>query len=424
MDMKKNLLIIDDELEILNTLKRVFYSDYKLHVTQNIKEAFAIMEKFSIGVILCDQQMPEMSGSDFFSIVKDSYPNTIRILITGYSELSDAIMSINDGNIFRYITKPWILSDLKNSVKEAFEKNALIEENLDMVEVLKNANLILENKVREKTQKQEETNKKLKESLTAQEEFIANISHDLKTPLNVISASVQLLSMYCNNGLFDEKKNSFIKYLESIKQNSYRLSKLINNIVDSSKIKAGFFELHLSNNDIVKVTEEIVMSVTTFTESKGLNIIFDTNIEEKIIACDPEKIERLILNLISNAIKFSDVGDEILVAVKDSDEFVEISVKDNGIGIEKKKFEMIFDRFKQVNESLSRNAEGTGIGLSLVKSIAELHGGSIHVKSELGKGSEFTVMLPSRTVVHENRIDDIKMKNKNKSIQVELSDIS
>jgi signal transduction histidine kinase len=298
MDMGKNLLIIDDELEILNTLKRVFYSDYKLHVTQSIKEAFGIMEQFNIGVILCDQQMPEMTGSDFFSIVKNSYPKTIRILITGYSELSDAIMSINDGNIFRYITKPWILSDIKNSVKEAFVKNALIQENLNMDEALKNSNLMLEDKVKEKTQKQDETNKKLKESLKSQEEFIANISHDLKTPLNVISASVQLLSMYCNSGLIDEKKNSFIKYLGSIKQNSYRLSKLINNIVDSSKIKAGFFELHLSNNDIVEVTEEIVTSVTTFTESKGLNIIFDTDMEEKIIACDPEKIERLILNLI------------------------------------------------------------------------------------------------------------------------------
>jgi signal transduction histidine kinase len=423
MDMKKNLLIIDDELEILNTLKRVFYNDYKIYVTQSTKEAFSIMKEFTIGVIICDQQMTDMNGSDFFAIVKDTHPNTVRILITGYSELTDAIMSINDGNIFRYITKPWILSDLKNSVKEAFNKYSLVQENIIMVKALKRANLMLENTVSDKTQRLENMNEKLHKSLTSQEEFIANISHDLKTPLNVISASVQLLNLYCNSGSLDEKKNSFVKYLYSIKLNSYRLSKLINNIVDSSKIKAGFFELHLSNNNIVKIAEEIVMSVTTFTESKDLNIIFDTNAEEKVIACDPEKIERLLLNLISNAIKFSDKGDEIFVQVKDRDEHVEISVKDNGIGIEKKQLNMIFDRFKQVNESLSRNAEGTGIGLSLVKSIAELHGGSVYVESEIGKGSKFTVMLPSKKVIHENRIDDIKMKNKKESIQVELSDI-
>ena len=263
----------------------------------------------------------------------------------------------------------------------------------------------------------------MEKTLKLQEEFLANISHELKTPLNVIFATVQLFNMYCNNGSLDEKKNSIIKYIDSIKQNSYRLSKLINNIVDLSKIEAGFFELNLSNNNIVEVVEEIVMSVTNFTESKGLNIIFDTDTEEKIIACDPEKIERIVLNLISNAIKFSDEGDEIFVDVKDKNEFVEISVKDNGIGIEDKDLDMIFDRFKQVDKSLSRNAEGTGIGLSLVKSIVELHGGSINVESEFGKGSKFTVILPFRKVVQENMIYSSKIRNKNENIQVELSDI-
>ena len=169
--------------------------------------------------------------------------------------------------------------------------------------------------------------------------------HELKTPLNVIFATVQLFSMYCNSGSLDDKKNSIIKYLDSIKQNTYRLSKLINNIVDSSKVDAGFFKLNLSNNNIVVVVEEIVMSVTNFTNSKGLNIVFDTDVEETIIACDTEKIERIILNLISNAIKFSNEGNEILVEVKDKNEYVEISVKDNGIGIEEKYLDMIFDRF-------------------------------------------------------------------------------
>ena len=263
----------------------------------------------------------------------------------------------------------------------------------------------------------------MEKALKSQGEFLVNISHELKTPLNVIFATVQLFSMYCTSGTLDDKKNSIIKYLDSIKQNSYRLSKLINNIVDLSKIEAGFFELNLSNNNIVEVVEEIVMSVTNFTDIKGLIIIFDTDIEEKIIACDPEKIERIVLNLISNAIKFSGESHEIFVNVKDKNEFVEISVKDNGIGIEDKYLDMIFDRFKQVDKSLSRNAEGTGIGLSLVKSIVELHGGSICVKSEFGKGSTFTVLLPSRNVLNENMIYSNKVKSENQSIQVELSDV-
>ena len=271
--------------------------------------------------------------------------------------------------------------------------------------------------------KKNEMNKKLQNLLSSQEEFIANISHELKTPLNVIYATVQLFDMYCKNGSLDEKRSSIIKYLGSIKQNSYRLSKLINNIVDLSKIAAGFFELHLSNNNIVSVVEEIVMSVTNFTDSKNIQIIFDTDIEEKNIACDPEKIERIVLNLISNAIKFSNEGDAILVEVKDKDEFVEISVTDNGIGIEEKYLKVIFDRFKQVDKALSRNTEGTGIGLSLVKSIVQLQGGSIHVESKIGKGSKFTVILPAKKVTQKNMLFNNKAKTINESIQVELSDI-
>ena len=263
----------------------------------------------------------------------------------------------------------------------------------------------------------------MEKALKLQEEFFVNISHELKTPLNVIYAASQLLNMYCNSGQLDEKKDSFIKYIYSIRQNSNRLSKLINNIVDLSKIEAGFFELHLSNNNIVEVVEDIVMSVTTFTDSKHLNIIFDTDVEEKIIACDPENIERIVLNLISNAIKFSDADGEITVNVKDLNEFVEISVKDNGIGIEEEYLDMIFDRYKQVDKSLSRNAEGTGIGLSLVKSIITLHGGSIHVESEIGKGSVFTVMLPSKNVLNQNMLYSSKVKSENENIRVELSDV-
>jgi len=268
-----------------------------------------------------------------------------------------------------------------------------------------------------------ESNMVMEKALKQQGEFLVNVSHELKTPLNIIFATAQLFNMYCESGSLDEKKDSFIKYIDSIKQNSNRLSKIINNIVDLSKIEAGFFKLNLSNNNIVEVVEEIVVSVTDFTYSKGLNIIFDTDVEENIIACDTEKIERIVLNLISNAIKFSDIGDEIFVEVKKKNEFVEISVRDNGIGIKEEYLDMIFHRFKQVDKSLSRNAEGTGIGLSLVKSIVELHGGSIYVDSEFGKGSKFTVKLPSIMVLHENMLYSSNVRSIDENIRVELSDV-
>jgi signal transduction histidine kinase len=328
-------------------------------------------------------------------------------------------------------------NEIKNWLKELTIANKEIafqnEEKAHRAEELIIANIELAFQNQEKSKRAEElkiankeliiANEELINADKAQGEFLVNITHELKTPLNVIFSAIQLFQMYCNNNSLDERREIITKYLDSMKMNSYRLSKLINNIVDSSKIQAGFFKLNLSNNNIVQVVEEIVLSVTNFTENKGLNIIFDTNIEEKIIACDPEKIERIVLNLISNAIKFSDKGGEIFIDVNDKNEFVEISVKDDGIGIDDNYLGMIFDKFKQVDKSLSRNAEGTGIGLSLVKSIVELHDGSIYVESELGKGSKFTVCLPSKKVVHENMLYNNEVKSNNENIRVEFSDI-
>lgn len=265
---------------------------------------------------------------------------------------------------------------------------------------------------------------KIEEDLKIQEEFLANIAHELKTPLNVIFSTAQLFELFLKNGSIEENKTKIINNISVIRQNCYRLTKLISNIVDLSKIKSGLFEMNESNENIVSITEDIVQSVSQFVDSKGLRITFDTNTEEKIIACDPDKIERIILNLISNAIKFSNIGDEIIVSVTDEEDNVEIAVIDKGIGIDKKHLSTIFERFNQVDRSFTRNAEGTGIGLNLVKSIVELHGGKILVESNLGEGSTFKIKLPSRTIKESKNINKSSHhNNKIEMINIEFSDI-
>ncbi|HCL4439105.1 TPA: PAS domain S-box protein [Clostridium botulinum] len=246
-------------------------------------------------------------------------------------------------------------------------------------------------------------------------EFLSNISHELKTPLNVIFTAVQLLGFYeedCNN----EKQD---KYLKLIKQNCYRLMKLINNLLDTTKLDSGYLKLNLVNYNIVNLIEEITLSVTSYAESKGINIIFDTNVEEKIIAVDTDKIERIILNLLSNAIKFTNAGGNIFVNVKDCGENVYVHVKDTGVGIPSDKLESIFERFFQVDKTLKKNKEGTGIGLHLVKSFVEMHNGTVTIKSELGQGTEFIIKLPavvceeqikSKNIIYEANIERINME--------------
>jgi PAS domain S-box-containing protein len=155
-----------------------------------------------------------------------------------------------------------------------------------------------------------------------------------------------------------------------------------------------------------------------------VEVIFDTNVEEKIIACDPDNIERIMMNLLSNAVKFTNSGDKITVEVMDLGECIEISVKDTGVGIPKNKLQVIFERFRQVDNSLSRSHEGSGIGLSLVKALVDMHGGSIQVDSSLGQGTEFVVMLPVKKINDSNEVEQtITYEDKTERIGIEFSDI-
>jgi len=267
--------------------------------------------------------------------------------------------------------------------------------------------------------------KEMEKTIRMQEEVFANVSHELKTPLNVIFSTNQLMEMYLKKKSFEEIREKLIKSTNIIRQNCYRFTKLINNIVDNSKAESGFLKLNLSNVNIVQVTEDIVQSVSDYVKRKGLSIVFDTNTEEKVIACDPDKIERIILNLISNAIKFTNPGGGIFIDLNDRGGSVEISVRDTGIGMEQAQSEKIFKRFHQVDKSLSRNAEGTGIGLSLARSLVKLHGGKISVESEVGKGSAFKMELPS--IIKGNQESPHYrmnlMNDKVEKINIEFSDI-
>lgn len=262
--------------------------------------------------------------------------------------------------------------------------------------------------------------------------FFANISHELRTPLNVILSAQQMMSYIIkdktNKELGEEK---LLNYNNVIKQNCYRLIRLLSNLIDITKIDAGSFELSLQNKDIVSIVENITLSVVPFVESKGLHITFDTDIEEKIIACDPDKIERIMLNLISNAIEFTPKGGHIFVDICDNKDSVAISVKDTGIGIPPSMRERVFERFIQVEHSTRRNQEGSGIGLSLVKLIVEMHNGTIELDSDEGMGSKFMIQLPSITSnnCQEDKVDkgitsDSDLEStKVEKINIEFSDI-
>jgi two-component system CheB/CheR fusion protein len=256
-------------------------------------------------------------------------------------------------------------------------------------------------------------------------DFFSNLSHELRTPLNVIMSTLQLLESMMKNNNKNETGNNIKKYMGIMKQNCFRQLRLINNLIDITKIDSGFFEVKMQNYDIINIVENITLSVSEYIKTKSIELIFDTEAEEKIIACNPDSIERIMLNLLSNAVKFTREGGSIFVNICDKDDAILISVKDSGIGIPKEKLDIIFERFRQVDRSLTRGHEGSGIGLSLVKSLVEMHKGSISVQSDEGKGSEFVIQLPV-TILSEDRNEfkeEVKQQNNVEKIHLEFSDI-
>lgn len=255
-------------------------------------------------------------------------------------------------------------------------------------------------------------------------EFFSNISHEFKTPLNIILSTIQLIDMSIkSNRLIINGDVDFERYKESIKQNSYRLLRLVNNLIDITTIDVGFYKLNLENYNIIAIIEDVTMVVAQYLKRNGIKLTFDTDVEEMILACDADKIEKIMLNLLSNAVKYNKGDGEIIVSIKTTNDRIFVSVKDNGIGIPEDKIETIFESFVQVDEVLTRKCEGSGVGLSLVKSLITIHGGNINVKSEVGKGSEFVFALPIVTLESKNMKYKDTLDISLEKCKIEFSDI-
>ena len=250
-------------------------------------------------------------------------------------------------------------------------------------------------------------------------EFFSNISHEFKTPVNVIYSTVQIQDLNLQKGNY----GSILEFNKIIKKNCNRLIRLINNFIDSTKLENNKLEFNLKCVNIVAIVEDITISVVNFAKSKNINIIFDTEEEELYCDIDVEQLERIILNILSNAIKYNKVNGNIDVIVKDKNEEVHIEVSDTGVGIPKDKVDIIFDRFERFDNKNAAIKEGSGIGLSIVKKLVDALGGKIEIKSEVDKGT--TVRLIFKKSNSQNNLEQIyDMQHLEEKVNLEMSDIS
>lgn len=359
---KITILYVDDEANNLFALKASLRFQYNIITCLSAKEAEAVLEsRNDIIALLCDQRMPETTGIEFFEKIRFTNPDPVRILVTGYTDLEDVVNAINKGNIFRYIKKPWVESDLISAIEEAANyysaKNALVKQN-----------------------------ESLKKAYKELDRFAYSVTHDLKGP---IISSIELIKYLKED---DTSADDREMMLSLISASLLKLNDFVDNIFDYYKIKQG--ELSIDNIDFNDLIEEQKILHGAAVLNKGIS--FKTSVIQTMpFQSDRMNIQIILNNLINNAIKYQkndNPNPAISLKVSVSDGKANIEIEDNGIGIEEKYLEKIFDIFYRANASES----GSGIGLYNVKDAVTKLGGEINVKSTEMKGTVFNVILPSK----------------------------
>jgi PAS domain S-box-containing protein len=283
------------------------------------------------------------------------------------------------------VSSQWVLHrDSAGYPIRILETNTDITDRKQAEEELKVLNETLEMRVRERTAQAEAANR-------MKSAFLANMSHELRTPLNGIIGFAEFL-VDGKPGPINPKQK---EYLQDILNSGQHLLQLINDVLDLAKVEAGKMELNPENFSLGKAIEEVCAATKPIVQKKGIRLEANVAPELGYVTLDQQKFKQVLYNLLSNAVKFTDDGSkvEIGVAMYDGYRF-KLSVQDTGIGIKAEDLSRLFKEFEQLGSGAARRYEGTGLGLALTRRIVELHGGTIGVESEVGKGSTFTVVLP------------------------------
>lgn len=386
------LLIVDDEEEILKSLRRQFRRDYDVYTARSAEEAYRILLEHPIQVIISDQRMPEVNGSEFFSRMKDEFPDAVRLLLTGYADIQAVISAINDGQIFRYITKPWDPQELNTIVREAFHRFTLVMQSRRLYNELREANALLEERVKERTARLEELAERLRTLVEQRDSFIGMAAHDLRTPIQVVQGFTDLLLHPKTD------PTEYRNFVLIIQETMHDMLNLLNNLLDITAIESGKIQLNRKLVRIDTFVERIARDNRMLSDKKGiyLDVVLEKDLPQ--FRFDALRIEQVLNNFLSNAFKFSESGSTVTISVRKLDGEVEFRVVDQGMGIRPDEITRIFNEFQRTSNKPTGSESSTGLGLSIARKLVELHEGRIGVKSQVGKGSSFYFTLPTNDV--------------------------
>lgn len=359
MSDKIHVLYIDDEDNNLKSFRASLRKDFKIFTAIDAEEGLRIAKEEEVHVVIADQRMPGLTGTEFFEQLVKINPDPIRILLTGYSDIASVIDAINKGEVYRFIDKPWNIEQIKNSIKNAADI------------------YFMRSELKEKSVKLQKLHSEMNQ-------FVYSLSHELRGPLMSISGISKLAKL-------EIADPNALEYFEMIDTATGKLDDFIYKMLDfyrSTKIDHKITEIHFQ--DIVNQQME------AYREKFDLSHFHvDVQVNQQIpFFSDEAKIRVILNNLFSNAVQFQkDQGGQkwISLTIDVIEEDAIITVEDNGIGIEERYREEVFNLFARATQ---KNV-GTGLGLYMVKEAVEQMGGKINLESQLDEGTTITVTLPT-----------------------------
>src|SRR4030042_5776393 len=379
--MENIILVVDDEKEIREFLNKALSRLGKYHVelAESGEEALRKIAKDRFDLVLTDLKMPKMDGLQLIAEIAKSKPETLTVMRTGHGTIDSALEAMKRG-ASDYLMKPLNLDELIVRIQKVLEEKQRFVRLKDFADQL------------------EKANQELRRLDVMKSEFVSIASHELRTPLAAIKNSVQLV----RSGTAGKVNENQEKFLSTAERNINRLTNILNDLLNLSKIESGRIELNFENIELKGMIELMASSLKPHADAKSIQIDVEVSGEIPEVYGDPEKINQILTNLIGNAIKFTPEKGNILITAKllsndqqrSYGERIAVSVKDTGIGNQPEHLDAIFEKFHQVEGSLHRSVSGTGLGLAITKGLVEAHQGKIWVESEMEKGSTFTFTLP------------------------------
>ncbi len=403
MEEALNILIIDDDevdrMAVIRALKAASVR-MKLSEARDYSEAIEILEKHEFDCIFVDYLLPGKDGLAVVKEIRASGSKVPLIVLTGQGDEQTAVDLMKAG-ASDYITKSRITADLLSATLRNVIRIYEAESQIELFNnQLRQSNELLKKKNKELEEKREQIhiqNLKLLEASETKSKFLATMSHELRTPLNAIMAFSQMLQRK-NKGNFSPSQ---VDMIERIHGNGKNLLALINDILDLSKIEAGGLKLYPEEFDLSQLINTTTEELRSLKAQKKLDIKVKIYLENTKTVNDRNRVRQILVNLISNAIKFTEEGTILIEAREISESHVVISVADTGIGISEDDIKHIYEPFRQINQTISRKYAGTGLGLAITESLVKMMNGNVWVDSKLQSGSTFQVELPRYIQVEE-----------------------